>query len=80
MKVHENQVGLKLNWTHQLMVYADDIILPGDNNKQAEALTDASKEVGAEVYTEKFKYTLKYGHPNTGQNQNMQIVKDPLKM
>jgi hypothetical protein len=30
-KVHENQVGLKLNGTHQLLVYADDVNLPGDD-------------------------------------------------
>jgi hypothetical protein len=26
-KVQENQVGLKLNWTHQLLAYADDMNL-----------------------------------------------------
>jgi hypothetical protein len=30
-KVQENQVGLKLNWTHQLLVHADDVCLLGDN-------------------------------------------------
>jgi hypothetical protein len=29
--VHENQVGLKLNETHQLLVYVDDANLLGDN-------------------------------------------------
>jgi hypothetical protein len=58
-KVHTNQVGLKLNETHQLLVYADDILvnLLGDNintiKKNTEALIDASKEVGLEVNTEK---------------------------
>jgi hypothetical protein len=30
-KVQENQVGLKLNGTHQLLAYIDDVNLLGDN-------------------------------------------------
>jgi hypothetical protein len=30
-KVLENQVGLKLNVTHQLLAYADDVNLLADN-------------------------------------------------
>jgi hypothetical protein len=30
-KVQENQVGLTLNMTHQLLVYADNVTLSGDN-------------------------------------------------
>jgi hypothetical protein len=30
-KVQKNQVGLKLNWTHQLLVCGDDVNLLGDN-------------------------------------------------
>jgi retron-type reverse transcriptase len=33
-KVQENQVGLKLNGTHQLMAYSDDVNLLGDNYKE----------------------------------------------
>jgi hypothetical protein len=47
-KVQENQVGLKLNGTHQLLVYADDVNLLKDNvdkiKKNTETLMDASKE------------------------------------
>jgi hypothetical protein len=48
-KVQENQVGLKLNGRHQLLAYADDVNLLGDNTdtikKNMETLIDASKEV-----------------------------------
>jgi hypothetical protein len=61
-KTQENQVGLKLNRTHQLLAYADDMNLLGDNihtiNKNTETLIDASKEVGLEVNVEKTKYML----------------------
>jgi hypothetical protein len=52
-KVQENQMGLKLNGTHQLLAYADDVsLLEGDIdtiNKNTETLIDASKEVGLEI-------------------------------
>jgi hypothetical protein len=45
-KVQENQVGLKLNRTHQLLVYADHVDLLGDNidtiNKNTETSIVAS--------------------------------------
>jgi hypothetical protein len=48
-KVQENQVGLKLNGTHQLLAYADDMNLLGDNidtiKTNTETLIDVSKEV-----------------------------------
>jgi hypothetical protein len=46
IKIQENQVELKLNGTHQLLAYADDVNLLGDNigtiNKNTESLIDAS--------------------------------------
>jgi hypothetical protein len=63
-------VGLKLNGTHQLLAYADDVNLLGDNTdtikKNTETLTDASKEVGLKINVEKTKYMLLSRH----QNQN----------
>jgi hypothetical protein len=65
-KVQENQVGRKLNGTHQLLVYADDVILMGDDietiKKKTQTLIDAGKEVGLELNTEKTKYMLLSRH------------------
>jgi len=67
-RVHVNQDGLKLNGTHQLLVYADDVnILGGSVNtakKTVEALIVASKEIGREVNADKTKYMV------MSQNQN----------
>jgi hypothetical protein len=58
----KNQAGLKLNGTHQLLAYADDLKLLRNNintiNKNTQTVIDASKEVGLEVNVEKTKYML----------------------
>jgi hypothetical protein len=55
-------MGLKLNWTHQLLVYADDVDLLGDKTdtikENTETLIGASNKVGLEVNEEKTKYML----------------------
>jgi hypothetical protein len=62
--VLKNQVGLKLNGTHQLLAYTDDVNLLGDNTdtikKNTGTLTDASKKVGLEINVEKTKYICCY--------------------
>jgi hypothetical protein len=63
-------VGLKLNETHQLLVYTDDVNLLGDNidtiKKNTETVIDASKEVGLGVNAEQTKYMLLYRRQNAG--------------
>jgi hypothetical protein len=47
--------------THQLLAYADDVNIMGENTDTMQkntALLDASKEVGLEVNSEKTKYML----------------------
>ena len=59
MKVRVNQEGLKLNGTHRILVYADDVNILGGSmltlRKNTEYLVDASKETGLEVNSDKAK-------------------------
>jgi hypothetical protein len=77
-KVQESQVGLKLNGTHQLLSYADDVNLMGDNidaiKKNTETLIDASTGVGLEINVEKTKYMLLSHHQNVGRNRDIEIA------
>ena len=52
-RVQANQEGLKLNGTHQLLVYGDDVNILGWSvytiRKNTETLVSARKEIGLEV-------------------------------
>jgi len=54
-----NQDDLKLNGTHQLLVYADDVNILGGSihiiKKKTEALVAASQESGLEVNADKIR-------------------------
>ena len=56
-RVQVNQDGLKLNGTHQLLAYADDVNIVGGSihtlKENAEALVAATKEIGLEVIADK---------------------------
>jgi hypothetical protein len=66
-----------VNGTHQLLPYADDVNLLGDNidtiNKITQPLINANKEVGLEVNIEKTKYMLESRDQNAGQNREIKI-------
>jgi hypothetical protein len=76
-RVQANQEGLKLNGTHQLLIYADDVNILGGSihaiKKNTGALVFASKEVGLEVNAEKTKYMVMSRNQNAGQNHNINL-------
>ena len=61
-RVQVNQDGLKLNGTHQLLAYADDVNILGGSihtlKENAEALVAATRESGLEVSAVKTKYMV----------------------
>jgi hypothetical protein len=75
LKVQANQEGLKLNGTHELLVYADDVNILGRSihsiKKYAEALVIASKEIGLEVNAEKTKYMVISRDQNAGHSKEI---------
>jgi hypothetical protein len=72
-----NQDGLKLNGTHQLLVYADDVTILGGSihtiKKNADTLVVASKESGMEVYADKIKHVVMFRDQNAGQSHSIKI-------
>ena len=76
-RVQVNQDGLKLNGTHQLLVYADDVNILGGSvhtvKENTEALIVASKENGLEVNADKSKYVVMSRDQNAGQSQSVKI-------
>jgi retron-type reverse transcriptase len=82
-KIEENEVGLELDGTHQLLVYADDVNLLDDSvntiKENSETLLEASRDVGLEINVEKTKYMIMSRYPNSGQNQNIRIADESFE-
>jgi len=61
-RVQVNQDDLKLNGTHQLLVYADDVNILGRSihtiNKNTKDVVVASMEIGLQVNADKTKYLV----------------------
>jgi len=61
---------LKLNGTHQLLAYADDVNLLGGRRhtvkENAEAFVAPTREIGLEVIADKSKYMVMYQDQNAG--------------
>ena len=73
-RVQVKHDGLKLNVTHQLLIYAGDVNTLGGRvftiKKNTEALVVSSKDVGLRVNADKSKYTVMSRDNNEGQNKN----------
>ena len=81
--VQINQDGLKLNGTHQLLAYADDVNIWGGSvhtvKKNAEALVTATKETGLEVNAHKTKYMIVFRDQNAGRIHSMKTDNDSIE-
>ena len=79
--MQKSEVGLQLNGTTQILIYADDIALLGDNKKtlinNTKMLLDKTKELGLQINVEKTKYMVTDRIQNTHNNGNL-IVCDKI--
>ena len=66
-----------MNGKYQLLVYADDVNMLGENlqnvKENTEIFIKANKDFGLEVNSEKTKYMITSRHQNIVQNQNIVI-------
>ena len=68
---------MKLNGTHQLLAYADDVNILGGSihtlKENAEALVAATRDIGLEVSPDKTKCMVMSRDKNAGRNHSMRV-------
>ena len=68
---------MKLNGTHQLLAYADDVNILGGSihtlKKNAEALVAATRKIGLEINADKTKYMVMSRDQNAGRIHSVGI-------
>jgi hypothetical protein len=83
-RIQKKRKGLKLNGTHHLLAYADDVNILGESidtiQKNTEALLNTNKEVGVEINPDKPKHVLLSCCRKAGQKHSIKIPIDPLKV
>ena len=82
-RVQVNQDGLKLNGTHQLLAYADDVNIVGGSihtiKENTKALVVATKEIGLEVNADKTKYMVMSREQTAGLSHSIKVANSSLK-
>jgi len=82
-RVQVNQDGLKLNGTHQILAYGDDVNILGGSahtlKENAEAILVATKEIGLEVNADKTKFMIMSLDRNAGRGQSVKIDNSPIE-